>query len=62
MNTQKNLHQVKPHLTASEPVVMASSTRRKLKAVSKLFKGQEMFPEKVERAKQMFKGIQVLSV
>lgn len=43
--------------TVKEPIAMSKTTRKKLQAVSTLFKGKEMFPEKLERARQMFKGL-----
>jgi hypothetical protein len=55
MNIQKTVHQMK------EPLAMSKNTKKKLKTVSNMFKGKEMFPEKLERAKQMFKGLQRFS-
>ena len=44
-----------------EPVVMSNATKKELDSIAKLFKGKDMFPEKLERAKQMFKGLQAFT-
>jgi hypothetical protein len=52
MNAQTPVNRTK------EPIAMTGATKKRLQTVSNLFKGKEMFPEKLERAKQMFKGLQ----
>ncbi len=37
---------------------MSNATKKELDSVAEFFKGKEMFPGKLERAKQMFKGLQ----
>ena len=44
----------------TKPLVMSSATKRKLANVAKIFKGKEMFPEKLERAKVLFQGLKEL--
>ncbi|MBO2010870.1 hypothetical protein [Hymenobacter negativus] len=45
----------------NKAVEMTNATKKKLKAVSNAFKGKEMFPEKLERAKQLFRGLRPLN-
>jgi len=43
-----------------DPLPMSAATKQRLAAVAKRLEGQELFPEKVARAKQAFKGLKVL--
>ena len=43
-----------------EPLPMSGETRERLLVVAKLLKGKEAFPEKVARAKRLFKGLKTL--
>lgn len=52
MSTTKTVNHKKETLETSK------ATRKKLRSVLTLFKNKEMFPEKVERAREMFKGFE----
>lgn len=54
MNTNK------PKAQTSEALPMSAATKQRLASVAKRLEGQELFPEKVARAKQAFKGLKAL--
>jgi hypothetical protein len=54
MNTNK------PKAPTSATLPMSAATKQRLTAVAKRLEGQELFPEKVARAKQAFKGLKTL--
>lgn len=43
-----------------ETIPMSAATKQRLAAVAKRLEGKELFPEKVARAKQAFKGMKAL--
>ena len=51
------------HKTKAQPeeiIPMSAATKSRLAAVAKRLEGAELFPEKVARAKQAFKGLKTL--
>ena len=54
MNTNKTKQQ------PEETIPMSVATKQRLVAVAKRLEGKKLFPEKVARAKQAFKGLKAL--